>query len=75
MTLTLPPRLAAHHFTVLRDAALSYLGSTYLPETYCRDDRERDPQAIESEIGDAVGELVVLFDAASPRNDAVDAAA
>jgi DNA-binding transcriptional LysR family regulator len=55
MTLTLPPRLAAHHFTVLRDAALSYLGLTYLPETYCRDDREPDPQAIESEIGDAIG--------------------
>jgi hypothetical protein len=45
MTLTLPPLLAAHHFTVLRDAALRYLGSRYLPETYSRDDRERDAQA------------------------------
>jgi DNA-binding transcriptional LysR family regulator len=38
MTLTLTPRLAADHFTVLRDAALNHLGLAYLPEPYCRDE-------------------------------------
>jgi DNA-binding transcriptional LysR family regulator len=36
--LTLTPRLAADHFTVLRDAALNHIGLTYLPDLYYRDE-------------------------------------
>jgi DNA-binding transcriptional LysR family regulator len=38
LTLTLTPRLAADHFTVLREAALHHIGLTYLPDLYCRDE-------------------------------------
>jgi DNA-binding transcriptional LysR family regulator len=38
LNLTLTPRLAADHFTVLRDAALNHIGLTYLSDLYCRDE-------------------------------------
>jgi DNA-binding transcriptional LysR family regulator len=38
LNLTLTPRLAADHFTVLRDAAMNHIGLTYLPDLYCRDE-------------------------------------
>jgi DNA-binding transcriptional LysR family regulator len=36
--LRLNPRLAADHFTVLRDAALGHIGLTYLPDLYCNEE-------------------------------------
>ena len=38
LNLALTPRLAADHFSVLRDAALNHVGLTYLPDLYCRDE-------------------------------------